>query len=61
MGNCQMCKHKQYMGNLVGCSKYRKIIVNPYEQQTCYEYGSNIVEDLIRMAQQTYKGTANVY
>lgn len=35
--NCQQCKHKQNMGNLVGCSKKQIIVVNPYEEKECAE------------------------
>lgn len=36
MRNCMNCKFRQTMiNNMVGCSYYKKIITNPYEQKAC--------------------------
>lgn len=38
MSNCLTCKYRNTkINNLVGCSKYKKIITNPRETKPCYE------------------------
>lgn len=52
MNNCQSCKYRQGMFNkLVGCSKLKKIIINPYEVKSCYKDKLNTenISDLINL------------
>lgn len=54
MNNCQTCKYRKSLFNkLVGCAKYKKIILSPYEVKNCYEpmLGENdLISQLFTMA-----------